>query len=266
MVMKPVSNIVLIGAGKLAAQLGWALKQQDIRISQVFNRNPEHGKKLAIKLNSIYIDQLSAVQPDADLYLIAVADKAIPSVAAGLKLKDRLLVHTSGSLSLETLTMASSRVGVFYPLQTFSGRRHISFRNIPVCIEANHKQDEGILTRLGSLISSKVYPVSSEQRKIIHLTAVFANNFTNFMYTIAGDILRRHDIPFEFLQPLIKATSANARGNNDPFLHQTGPAVREDMEVIRTHREMLAAYPEYREIYQMITKTIIQYKKEHGEL
>jgi len=265
MEVKPVQRIVLIGAGKLATQLGLALKQKGIDISQVINRNPEHGKKLAQKLKAPFISAFSTIRTDADLYIIAVSDDAIPGIVDGLRIPGKLLVHTSGSVDMDVLKPASSRIGVFYPLQTFSLRKHISFRGIPLCIEAGMKADEKILSELGIFLSGKVRLLNSEQRRILHLTAVFANNFTNFMYTIAEDLLHRHNIPFDLLQPLIKQTAKNA-GVDDPFRQQTGPAVREDNDVMNRHRAMLSGHKVYLEIYNLISKSIIQYKETHGKL
>ncbi len=265
MEIKPIRSIVLIGAGKLATQLGFALKKQDIAISQVFNRHPERGNKLAIKLGASYISDLSAIQKDADLYIIAVSDAAIPSIAAGLNIKNRLLVHTSGSVDMLELKVASSRTGVFYPLQTFSRHKRISFHGIPLCIEAEKKKDGRRLQELGNLLSHNVHFMNSEQRRFLHLTAVFANNFTNYMYTIAGDLLQEKNISFDLLKPLIHQTAINA-GEGCPFCHQTGPAVRDDLEVMQSHLEMLGHHPDYKHLYQQISKSIIQFKKIHGKL
>lgn len=265
MVNMPCKNIVLIGAGRLATQLGLAFADKGMLISQIYNRNSERGKALAKKINATYISALSEIHTDADLYILCISDNAISEVAAGIRLPGKCVVHTSGSVSMDVLCSVSSRRGVFYPLQTFSHFYQADFQDIPVCVEANHKKDEKVLLEIGKMISNRVYPIHEEERRVLHLAAVFANNFTNFMYTLAGALLQERKIPIELLRPLIRQTALNAEYEN-PFLHQSGPAVRDDHKVIQQHLDMLDDYPAYREIYKLISQNIIQFKKKDGKL
>jgi len=262
---KPIRSIVLIGAGKLATQLGLALKQKGMIILQVVSHSHGPGKKLAEKLMTSFVSDLFSVSRDADLYILAVSDEAISKVVKDLKLPGKLLVHTSGSVNMNELKPASSRIGVLYPLQTFSPHRRTGFRDIPVCVEAAGKADERKLVDFGGLLSENVRIINSDQRKVLHLSAVFANNFTNFMYTIAEDLLHKHDIPFKLIEPLIKRTALNSKGGHT-FSHQTGPAIREDFPVMKMHMELLANQEAYKEIYDLLSKNIIQYKKTYGKL
>ena len=157
------------------------------------------------------------------------------------------------------LSGASSYIGVFYPLQTFSKEKRINFSDIPICIEGNTVENEEKLLQLARLISRKVLPLDSAQRKVLHMTAVFACNFSSFMYTIAEDLLKKHNIPFSLLKPLIQQTASLAR-HEDVFSRQTGPAVRGDSKIMEEHLEMLAKHGVYMEIYDLISKSIIKHK------
>ena len=253
----------MIGAGNLATQLALAMKRNGIRVVQVYNRTPGNGKLLAKKLGAAFVPDPSEITGNADLYVLSVSDKAISQVAQMLSVNNHLVIHTSGSVNMDALLPASNRVGVWYPLQTFSKLRRISFRGIPVCVESNQLDDLQLLMELGKTLSGDVHVIDSKQRKIIHMTAVFANNFTNFMYTIAEDLLRRHNIPFDLLKPLILQTAENAECEA-LFSQQTGPAIREDQAVMNEHLGMLAQHAVYMEIYDLISKSIIKYKNANG--
>ncbi len=262
---KRIRSVVILGAGNVAWHLGLALSGSGIRVLQVWNRTVEHGEILACKLRSHYTAELSGLDPSAQLYIMAVSDQAISDIAIRFPFRDAFLVHTSGSTGIDVLMAGSNRCGVVYPLQTFSGKRKISFRKVPVCIEASHQGDLDMLNDLSRRISENVYPITSAQRRILHVTAVFAGNFSNFLYTIAEDLLKKHDIPFELLHPLIMQTASNAR-SEDLFSRQTGPAIRGDFEVMNNHRELLARHAAYMEIYDLISKSIIQFKQNNDKL
>jgi len=258
-----ITGIVIIGAGNLGTHLGRELFSKGIRIFQVYNRTPDKGKKLAKQTGADYISDPGLITKKADLYLLTVSDHVIPQLSKKIKLKNKLVVHCSGAVPMNVLKTTSSNYGVFYPLQTFSVHKSVRFRNTPLCIESNTKRGEKKLMELAAEISGNVLLVSGKQRSILHMTAVFANNFTNFMYTIAEDMLKKYNIPFGMLVPLIEQTATNAtRGNI--FRHQTGPAIRENFRVMKKHIILLASYPEYSEIYELLSKNIIKYKKLHG--
>jgi predicted short-subunit dehydrogenase-like oxidoreductase (DUF2520 family) len=265
-VRKPeIQQIILIGAGKLAWHLGTSLIENGLKVTQVFNRTPARGEKLASHLGSMYIDSLDKINRDADIYIIAVSDNGIGEVVAGLEIDDNLVVHTSGAVDLGALKAKFKSCGVFYPLQTFSYTQTVDFTRIPVCIEANTPEAMKMLLCLANKLSGTVVHIDSIQRKHLHLAAVFACNFPNFMYVIAENILTDSQLSPELLLPLIHQTN-QILTKSDFFSRQTGPAVRGDMEVIARHQELLLKNQDYLEIYNIITQNIIHYKSKHGEL
>jgi len=263
--MNPIRNIIVLGAGNVAAHLTEALVRKGFSITQLYNLSEERGKKLALKVKADYIGSPDKLDSSADLYILAVSDEAISALASRLHVDSGIVVHTSGSKGMEILRPFFSRRGVFYPLQTFRKEREISFASIPICVEASDRTDENILLDLAGQLSSSIHLINSDQRRILHMTAVFAGNFTNFMYSIAEDLLRKHDIPFDLLKPLIRQTAENIE-HPDLLSLQTGPAVREDSEIMEAHRALLTDHDLYKEIYDLISKSIIQQKKEHDKL
>jgi len=260
-----IREIALIGAGKLATNFAITLKKSGYSILQIYNRSVKPGKKLAEKVSATYIGNLNELTGNADLYALAVSDSVLKEVAEKIHLNDRLIIHFSGTADISVLKGSSLNYGVLYPPQTFTIKSGSGFLHIPLCIEANNPESERILTQFAGTLSEKIFRVNSYQRKIIHLSAIFASNFTNFMYTVAEDLLTENDLPMDLLQPIIKKTASNAR-HKDIYGFQTGPAIREDLKIMKTHLDFLSDKPEYEKIYQILSDSIIKFKHQNDKL
>jgi predicted short-subunit dehydrogenase-like oxidoreductase (DUF2520 family) len=225
-------SVVIIGNGNIATHLESAfLKVDTVSVVRINSR----------KLENI---------PEADVTILAVSDDAIADVSS--KITNSFIVHTSGSSSVKDLKNPTNK-GVFYMLQTFSKDKEIDFSNVPFCLEAENNEDYLLLETLAKAIGVKVYTINSEQRKAMHVAAVFVNNFTNHLYKIGNDICRENKVPFEILQPLIDETSQKIK-TLTPEKSQTGPAIRNDKKTINTHLTLLNS--EQKKIYKMLTKSI----------
>lgn len=241
----------VIGSGNVAQHLIQAFqKSDDIELVTVFSRQKENVLHLVedSKITNDW-DALS----ECDIYIIAVSDTAIAEVSSKLAFQNRLVVHTSGGVPLEELD-AKNRRGVFYPLQTFTKNKEVDFAAIPICLESEFDEDYTILENLAEAIKSRHYLISSDQRKSLHVAAVFVNNFTNHLYQIGKDICGEHQLPFEILKPLI-AETANKVQSLSPLEAQTGPAKRNDQNTIQAHLALLTN-PTQKEIYKILTQSI----------
>lgn len=255
--MESPIKISIIGSGNLATQLGLALHKEGYLISQVYSRNKKNASLLSKKIKAEAITDLKKLSKDSSIYIIAVKDDAIEAVAKQLKLLDQILVHTSGSVSMDVLKKSSKNYGVFYPLQTFSKEKKADFKTIPICIEANKKNTSTTLEYFAKSISSNVKRVNSEQRKKIHLAAVFACNFSNHMYAIAEQLLAKDKLSLDLLKPLIEET-ANKIKENKPSKVQTGPAARNDKKTMDAHLKLLSKEKDLQKIYELISKSIVK--------
>jgi len=198
-------------------------------------------------------ENLGKLVNSSDVCIVAVSDSAIKGVSKKLLPTNALIAHTSGSVSMKELP-DDGRRGVFYPLQTLSSAKSIDFSKVPICIEAESLEDREILLKLANYISSSVHQVSSEQRKSLHLAAVFANNFTNHMYQTAHDICEENKLSFDLIRPLIHETS-NKIMSLTPFEAQTGPAKRNDQATIKSQQNQIED-SERRELYSKLSKSI----------
>ncbi len=244
-------RIVILGTGNVAKHLFRAfMAQEELEVVQVYARNPKLLSYFGS--NTKTTSDLTKIEA-ADIYVLAVSDDAISQLSQQLNLKEGLLVHTSGSVSIKALPKGVRR-GVFYPLQTFSANSNIDFKEIPMCIETTNEDDLRLLKQLASAISDTVVPLSTKQRKTVHLAAVFANNFTNHMYHLSHELCEQKDIPFELLFPLIKETARKLEGLS-PYDAQTGPARRNDMGTIKKHLAQLKSKKQ-KKIYSLLSKSI----------
>lgn len=251
------TSIVFVGAGNLATNLAKALYKKGFRIVQIFSRTQASAKELAEQVEAEYTTDLSALYPYARLYVVALKDDALlellPQIVSGKE--DALWVHTAGSLPMNIWQGHVNRYGVFYPMQTFSKQRMADFSSIPIFVESTSASDTEFLKEVASVLSCSVHEATSEQRKSLHLAAVFTCNFTNHMYALAAELLRKYDLPFEVMLPLIDETARKVH-EMAPKAAQTGPAMRYDEHVINEHLNMLEDEPGMREIYRMLSESI----------
>jgi predicted short-subunit dehydrogenase-like oxidoreductase (DUF2520 family) len=251
-------NISIIGSGNVAWHLAPELENAGHRIYEVYSRNLQNAKKLQNRLYHAELNtNLDFSNSQSEIFILGISDDAIEEVAQEIVLPDQaILIHTSGSQSINMLGYAATEnIGVFYPLQTFTKSKRISFEDIPILIESENKNTAKVLSKLGKSISKKVLNVKTKDRIAIHVAAVFACNFTNHMFAGAENILKNQGYKFDLLRPLI-AETINKSLDIGPKNAQTGPAARGDLKILDKHMAFLDG-SEYQELYQLITEKIL---------
>ena len=246
-------KIVIIGSGNVAQHLISAFENRPkIELVQVFSR--QENRQLTLLTQAPIVHDLQQLK-EADVYIIAVSDGAIAEVSEQLPFMNRLVVHTSGAAPLNTIN-PKNRSGVFYPLQTFTKNKKVDFSTIPFCLEAENPVDFKLLEKLAKYISHAVYAINSEQRKALHVAAVFVNNFTNHLFQIGEEICKENKVSFEILKPLITETAAKIT-DLSPQEAQTGPAKRNDQTTIQAHLDYLTN-ENHKNIYKILTQSILE--------
>ena len=270
-------KIVLIGAGNLATHLGKALRAAGHDMLQVFSRTMQSAETLASLLDAEPLTDIAQVRDDADVYIFSVKDSALVQLVVQLcrheadglgedgavnalrKAKkgehERVFLHTAGSMPMSVFKGMAQHYGVLYPMQTFSKQREVDFSIIPCFVEANDEFAQKQIEGLTREISGRVYQLSSEDRKYLHLSAVFACNFANHCYAISQELLEEHGIPFDVMLPLINETAAKVH-EMKPKDAQTGPAVRYDENVIGKQSKLLENHPHFKKVYDSMSKSI----------
>lgn len=250
-------SVTILGAGNVATHLYKAFnKATNITVKQWYNRSIDTIIEYKNEVNCI--DSLDDLE-EADIYILAVSDDAVAELSTKLPFKDRLVVHTSGSVGVYDIDKKHKR-GVLYPLQSFSKNTEIDFANVPICIETIHKKSYPILKELVVSLGSPSQRINSDQRRVLHLAAVFVNNFTNQLYRIGHEITESEGAEFDLLKPLILETAKKIQ-DISPYKAQTGPAKRNDKKTLKKQIKSLDDNKHHQDIYKLLTASI---QKTHG--
>jgi predicted short-subunit dehydrogenase-like oxidoreductase (DUF2520 family) len=256
-----IDRLTVIGTGNVAEHLVKTCCEAGFRIVQVSGRDEQRIQHLAGKAGAAPVLHPAFLTKNSDLIIIAVSDDSIGEVIRQIPFRDTFVVHTSGTTHISVFENRFEGFGVIYPLQTFSKNIDVDMKQVPFCIEANDEDHSAALEAFASRLSDRVYKVSSGDRQIIHLAAVFASNFSNHLFGIAFDLLSSTGAPSDILVPLIQETARKA-GLENPFDIQTGPAARNDENVMERHLSLLEGNPEYHKLYRLLSEAIIN--KHHG--
>ena len=258
-VMGGVMRISFIGSGKVATHLARAFAQHH-QIVQIMSRDLRHAEKLANQVGAQAIQDKQSLDSNIDVLIVAVSDQSIAAVIQRMHLyfSDVLIVHTSGSTNLSVISDIYENAGVFYPLQTFSFEKDIDWIETPIFIETQLEPSLNILNELANSLSKRVYIYLSSQRLSLHLAAVFACNFSNYCYDMAKQVVDQQQVDFSLLYPLILETAKKAM-QYDPIQVQTGPAMRQDHNIVEMHQNLLlqANRPDLKDIYQSLSQAIM---------
>lgn len=232
-------RIIIVGRGNVATNLEYAFRRKGVECMMVSSR-----------------EGLDTIPQNADVYIYAVRDEALAEVVAQVHVPERALhLHTSGTMPMSVFGEDKPHAGIFYPFQTFSKAHLIEdFSTVPVFFEARGIDDVSAVYSLALTITSHVYEADQHDRERLHVAGVFANNFSNLMYTLAADILRDTHIPFSALLPLIDETAAKVH-TLSPRDAQTGPARRGDENVMQHHLSLLTT-DDQREVYRLLSAMI----------
>lgn len=243
----------------MAWHLAPALDNVGYAVKEVFSRDKKHGQELIKRLYQAELKtSLDFSDSPSQIFIIAVSDDAIEVIAREIILPENaVLAHTSGSQPVSLLGFsATPHLGVFYPLQTFSKVKKVNFSEVPLFLESETPEAAHALKKMAGSISKVTMEISREERKALHVAAVFASNFTNHLLTISHDVLKENNLSFELLKPLILET-LNKSLAIGPENAQTGPAKRGDIEILENHLEFLKGNPPVAGIYRLISQHII---------
>lgn len=250
-------NIAIIGAGNVATHLAVSLKKCGHNICGIYSRTFTSADTLAKKVDCLSIQRLEDL-PEADFYIFSITDQNLPQLIENFKKSHQgkgIWIHTAGSVDMNVFEQHHTQYGVVYPMQTFSKNKELTFKDIPLFIEAS---DDACLQKISALakcLSTKVEYLPSKARGQLHIAAVFACNFTNHCYAIAEELLKENGLSPHLLWPLIEETTQKI--HLLPALEgQTGPAIRKDYTILQQHYRLLAGHPIFQNIYQLMSDSI----------
>ena len=254
-----IEDVIIVGTGKVAYHFANEIKSNSkLKLIQILGRS----KKLNSYFNEfseIYSSDFSKIK-NSKFCIIAVSDNSVKAVSEQIKNYNGVVLHTSGSINMSILNN-HLKFGVIYPLQTFSFERNIDFNKIPLLVEASNKKILNELIDFSCKLSKKTVIMNSDKRLICHLSAVFANNFTNHLIFTSEKLLDQFDIDRGLIHPLLEETILKIKSISS-YDAQTGPASRNDLETIENHLNFLKKnnLTFNVDIYKSITESIIKTK------
>ncbi len=248
-------RVSFIGSGNVATQLALACLRAHISIINIYSKRFGNAQTLAQKCNAEAILNLNDLAKDIDVLILAVNDDALAELSEQLKDFPCPIIHTAGSVPMSIIHADVHPYGVLYPLQTISLHKELKIENLPFFVEASHLSLQQTLEQLVAKLGAEFHLANSEQRLYMHIAAVFACNFSNYMYNIAHQLSEQHQIPFKSLIPLILETAEKLKKMN-PQEAQTGPAKRNDEQTMLKHKQALANNADWLELYTLISEGI----------
>lgn len=249
-------RVTIIGSGNVATVLGRKILHSGHIIQQVFSRDISHAAQLADELSASPVNEAAGIDRNADMYIVAVSDDSLQNIDQWLKLGDRFVVHTAGSVAMGVLKDVSMNYGILYPLQSL--RKEIAAElYVPFLVDANNEWNKIKLSAFARSFGDAVNFAGDEDRRKLHLAAVITNNFSNHLYTLTEEFCNSEGVEFRLILPLLEET-AKRLSNTSPSGMQTGPAARSDESTIRKQREMLKDYPQLLYFYDVFTEKIKQ--------
>lgn len=247
-------RIAFLGSGNAATVLARKIKQAGHEIIQVYSRHKYNAEELADELGSTATDNYKEISNDAQLYIVAISDTALNELHLHWQPGNKPVVHTAGAVTMNVLQKVSANYGVLYPLQSLRKERN-DYHNFPILVDANNEDNLSLITDFAETITNVVRHADDEHRLHLHIAAVIVNNFTNHLYTLAEAYCNSNDVSFSLLKPLILETAERLE-EFAPSNMQTGPAQRNDLKTIETHRMMLQQHPQLLALYNQFTQSI----------
>lgn len=249
--MKNKIRISILGSGNMAKHFGAALKKAGLDISQVYSRNHSNGLELSKKLKARFFERIQDLD-DTDYYFLAVVDDAIEDVSKKLANRKGTIVHFSGNKDLDFSDHPN--LGVLWPIFSINPLTKKSWKNVPVVINGSSSKIKQQLKDISDKLGASSHILNDDQKKIAHLAAVFANNFSAHMINTSKEVLRNAKLDESLVSAIINQTSRSMKKANR--IPQTGPAKRGDEKVMGDHLKILESHPNLRSMYKAISKSI----------
>jgi len=255
-------SLSIVGAGRLGRTLGKRLRGLGWRIGAVVTRSASTSR--------VAVRQIGAGKPysrlvpeilDSKVILLTTPDGALGSVASKLarfdesKLRDKIVLHTSGALDrtvLAPLARRGASTGSLHPMQTFSGRGVPKLGKIIFAVEGDRRAGT-VARKIARTLGGVPVTIHSKNKPAYHAAgALVAGHGLGLMESAIQVLLklgfRRRDA-LHALLPLTRQMLDNLE-KLGPQRSWTGPVSRGDFETVAKHTKAMQRYPrEFQEAY-----------------
>ncbi len=248
-------KVSIVGAGNVAWHLAHRLRSTGHDILRIISPSPQTGRELAERVGGRWFPPNAALPfSEEDLVLRCVPDEVLLS-APPLQVSPHVIVaHTAGAVPTRYAGSPHRRNAVLYPFTSMTRKAPLRRADFPILVSAEQSADRSVLLDLAHHLTGNAFLADDSQRLRVHIAGVFANNFTNVLIGIAQHLASTVG-PSQLLGPILEETvhKALALGAQPA---QTGPARRGDAATIQRHLQFLEQFPQWREIYQVLSNHI----------
>lgn len=249
-------ELIIVGSGHLAWQLGEALTLAGIHCAGVWARKPSAAAALAVRLQSRVLPGDPGNWPAADYVLLAVTDAAIAECAQWIPARpEQLVFHASGSGNLLPLSRHPA-CGVFWPLAALRKERSPDWQQTPVFVEGSDPGSAQRLLNLAHRISGVVFEADTPLRNAYHLSAVASANFTLFLLAETQQWLHKQGGDHRLLLPILSQVLADFAEASNLHDRQTGPAARGDGGTVDRQCRAVSEQPALAALYRLFSDLI----------
>mgnify|MGYP001203976397 CR=1 FL=1 len=248
-------QLVILGTGNVATVLGKTFQAKGHSIVGVWGRDAAAAKELAASLHATAYDSIAALPKDADAYMIAVADPAIPAIAAQLNVGDQLVFHCGGAVSKDLLLHCSKNYGVLWPVHMIRKGQNLPDA-FPVVVDANNAKALQQLEVLAAALTQTLLYADDAKRSRMHMLTAAAVNFSNHLLHLVWQHAAAHDIDPHFLLGILDNMLKGLQ-QHVPSAQQAGPAYRGDLNKLQEQLAALKDDPALQEVYAFMSQQIL---------
>ncbi|MCH1866135.1 Rossmann-like and DUF2520 domain-containing protein [Nocardioides sp. CFH 31398] len=246
---RPARRVGLVGAGRVGAVLGAALRDAGHEIVGVSGDSEASKARAAALLDGVPLLAPAAVAEAAEVLVLAVPDDALLGlvevlVAGGSLREGQYVVHTSGRHGLAVLAAAAdvgARPVALHPAMTFTGTRVDldRLRGAVVGVTAG-PGERRLAEELVAALGATATHVDEGSRTLYHAGLAHGANHLVTLVAEARETLAAAGVadPSALLGPLLRAALDGALAHGDGAL--TGPVVRGDAGTVAGHLAELA--------------------------
>lgn len=258
-------KIGFIGAGKVGFSLGKYFSIKGINVSGYYSKSYNSAKEASIFTSSTAYKTLKDIVIKSNILFITTPDDEIKKIWDDIKhfdLKDKLIIHTSGSLSSNVFSDIKNK-GAFgysiHPMFPFSDKynSYKQLNNIYFSIEGDKKYANDLKLFLENL-GNNVFFIDSNKKSSYHLASVMVSNLVLALISIGENYLINcgvdEDTALKSLYPLIFENIKNI-GDKGILDSITGPVIRGDVGTIKKHMTVLKK--EDFEVYKTLSMQLL---------
>lgn len=256
-------SVQVYGAGRTGLAVARLARERGVTVSGIWNRRRPEDARAALAADLPLVVADTPVPVAADLWLIAVADDAIPALAASLaaRLDDTAprplaAAHCAGGRpadDLAPLRAAGIACGSWHPAMTFRGAESdaTALAGARIALEGDLAAMR-VLEAFTAALGLSSHAVAVDRRPRYHSALVIAANGRVALDAAAERLLV--DAGFDaaaarrVLAPLVARTEENLRSAG-PAAALTGPVARGDAATVRAQLEALRDEPSIRRLY-----------------